>query len=233
MISTTSASGRVTTVGAALFLIRRAEVTQFVEPGRLPAGQLQRPVLRDCSCGVDPHRSGEGDDVLGQAGEPSERDVERRRAVVRGDLGEHRIGGSTRARYHTAERPIRQDAQPIVHAVADDAAQKVLVVPQAGLDLDGVDLDDPSRLFDLAHGDVAESDTGDETLTLQIRKRAHARRQRNALVWSVKLVEVDPRHAECAATGFGRRRQMLGATIWHPAPAGPRHASLGRDDNPG
>ena len=121
-----------------------------------------------------------------EAGEPCERHLERRRPVSRCDRVQNRIGGSTGEGLSTAERAIRQQAQPVLEAVARNAAQKVLVMPQAQLDLNRFDLGDAPRFFDLSHGHVAEADGADAAVTLERGERTNAgrKRTRGSGLWS-------------------------------------------------
>ena len=61
-----------------------------------------------------------------------------------------------------------------------DAAQEMLLVPDAQLHLNAGDLRDPPSLLDLADGDVAETDGIDEAVSRELPQRANARSQRSA-----------------------------------------------------
>ena len=142
---------------------------------------------------------------------------------------QNRIGGSTGEGLSTAERAIRQQAQPVLEAVARNAAQKVLVMPQAQLDLNRVDLGDAPRFFDLPDGHVAEADGADAAVTLEGGERAHAGRKRHARVGAVELIQGDAIDAECTAAGLAGCDQMPGAAVGLPPSIGPDDAPFGGD----
>ncbi len=118
-------------------------------------------------------------------------------------------------------------------AELDDAAQHVVVVPQAQLDLHRVDAGDALRLFDLADGDVAQTNAVDQPAAPQRVQRAHARRERHARIRRVQLIEVDSFDAQGDQARFARRGQRAGAAVGFPSPLGPGQAALGRDADAG
>src|SRR6187551_1325951 len=115
--------------------------------------------------------------------------------------------------------------------MAYHAAEKVLILPEARFHLDSVDLDDPPRLLDLPHGDIAESNASDGSSLLQIGECADARSDRDPRIGRVELIEIEGAHAECEAAVFRAGDEGLRTTIRHPASARPRHAPFGRDED--
>ena len=116
--------------------------------------------------------------------------------MSRCDVAQDAVAGRLPRPLGTAERPVREQADPVVDAIPDDAAQHVGVVPWVQLHLHARDVDDRARLRDLSDGDVAEADLFDQPLPLQRAERAHARRQRRARIGRVQLIQGDPLDAE-------------------------------------
>src|SRR5262245_1911205 len=127
--------------------------------------------------------------------QPRERDFLRARAMPFRNSRERWILGCAAGTLRTAERPMRDQADLVRRAVFGDAAQHVLVVPDAELDLHGRDLANPPRLFDVSDGHVAESDVLDEALALERRERADARGQGRSRIDRVQLIESNPADA--------------------------------------
>ena len=114
-------------------------------------------------------------------------------------------------------------------AVLDDAAQQVVVVPDAQLDLHGGDVGDAARLFDLPDGHVAESDVRDQALILQRGERADARGERRSRIGRVKLIEIDPLDLERAKAGFAGGAKVACAPVGDPFAIGPGQPALRGD----
>ena len=87
--------------------------------------------------------------------------------MTRRQIAQRRVGLEAPLALRSAERTIRNQFNPMPEAVTDDAAQDVSVLPEAQLDLHGVDANDLLRLLDLADGDVAQADPFDETVALE------------------------------------------------------------------
>ena len=140
-------------------------------------------------------------------------------------------GFARRARRGSAERRVREQADPVGDAVRRDAAQQVVVVPETQLDLNGVDLGDASGFLNLSDGDVAQTDAGDETVALQRCERAHTGRQRHARVRCVQLIEVDAIDAERPPARLAGGDEMARTAIGDPASLRTSQAALGGDDD--
>ena len=128
--------------------------------------------------------------------------------------------------------------------VLGHTAENVLVVPDAQLDLDRVDLGDPSRFLDLADRHVAETDRVDEAVAFQGRQRADARRQRCSRIRRVQLIQMDALDAERAPAVFASPRRCLARPSASQRPSGrvspplvatctPRSIAAPRRERPG
>src|SRR5205814_283090 len=95
--------------------------------------------------------------------------------------------------------------------------------------LHGIDLDAAARFLDLSDGDVAQADRANETVALQPREGAHARRERRPRIGRMKLIEIQAFDAERFAAALTRGDQVLRPAIRLPAAAGPRQPAFGRD----
>ena len=120
---------------------------------------------------------------------------------------------------------------------ADDAAQDRGIVPDAELDLNGGDLGDASRFFDLADGDVGQADAGDQAIAFQRGEGPDARRQRRARIRHVQLIERDAIDAERTTASFARCRKCFARPSGSQRPSGrvmpPLVATVIRDRSPG
>jgi hypothetical protein len=149
--------------------------------------------------------------------------------VIGGEAREQRISSDSTPPTGSSKRAVTEERDAVGGAELDDAAQHVVVVPQAQLDLHRVDVGDLPRLFNLADRHVAQADAGDQAAAPQAVQGAHARRERHARIRRVQLIEVDPVDAQRAQAGFARRRQGPGAAVSCPAPFGSSQAALGCD----
>src|SRR5204862_3766616 len=95
-----------------------------------------------------------------------------------------------------AERAVRKNLNAIGDAVLGNPAQEVVLAPDAQLHLHGIDLDAAARFLDLSDGDVAQADRANETVALQPREGAHARRERRPRIGRMKLIEIQAFDAE-------------------------------------
>jgi hypothetical protein len=120
------------------------------------------------------------------------------------DASDLRIKRHCASPANTTQRPIGNQLDVVLQAVSHDAVEQVILVPEVQLDLHRRDLGDATSLFDLPDVDVAQTDSRDQTFILQRRERTHTRRQRNARIHGVKLIEIDPLDAERRQTRFAR-----------------------------
>src|ERR1043165_10149969 len=128
--------------------------------------------------------------------------------MSRGEIVQHGVFRRPTRALGSAERSVGEQAYVVVDAVLGDAARDVVVAPGIDLDLNGRDLDDAPRLFDLSDSDVAEADVLDESVALQRGERTHARRQRCARVDCVKLIEGDSLCSQRPHTRLARGAEM-------------------------
>src|SRR5262245_1517926 len=98
-----------------------------------------------------------------------------------------------RARLRTpaAERTVGAQPETVRDAVRRNAAQDRRIGPDAELDLDGADLRDAPRFFDLPDGDITETDCVNQAIALQRGERPDARREWRARIGRVQLIERD------------------------------------------
>ena len=126
-----------------------------------------------------------------------------------------------------AERTIGEQPDAVREAIAGHTAEDMVVVPDAQLDLDGIDVGETPRLLDLPDGHVAETNPLNQPVSLQRSQPTDAGRERSARIRHVELIEVDAVDAERRATLAARVDQVFRdrqAPIGRPA-AGSRLSS--------
>ena len=130
--------------------------------------------------------------------QPGDGDLERCRArdSPRDRRAADRIGPAPPLR--SADRAIREQRDAVRDAVLGHAVQKVLVLPDAQLDLNRRDLGDVPGLLDLADVHIAEANRLDVPIPLERRERADAGRERRSRIGGVQLIQVDALDAERA-----------------------------------
>jgi hypothetical protein len=140
-----------------------------------------------------------------------------------------RVNSRLAAPRRPTEWTIREQADAVLHAVGGNTAQEVMVVPDAQLDLDRIDLGKTPRLLDLSDRHVAETNLLNQAVSLQSGQRADAGRERNPRIRNVQLVEIDAVDAERHATPAARLDEMFRAAIRFPSAVRPPEAALGRN----
>ena len=138
--------------------------------------------------------------------------------MPRCEIGQRRIGLGPPSPLGPADRAIGEQGDVVRDAVLGHAAQDVVVLPDAQLDLHRGDLGDAPRLLDLADGDIAEADRLDAPVPLQRRQRADARRQRRSRIEGMELIEMDALDAERAAARVAGGGEVLRPAVGCPAP---------------
>ena len=131
-----------------------------------------------------------------------------------------------------AERTVGEQCQALRDTIRRDAAQDRGIVPDTELDLNGGDLRDAPRFFDLTDRDVAQADAGDQAIAFHRGKGPHTRRQRRARIWHMPLIEGDAIDAQRSTAPFTRRPQVLRPSVRLPTAFRPRHTALGGDGDP-